>query len=269
MLPVADKYADLVRRLQQLAPVAVAFSGGVDSTLLLRVARDVLGADRVLALTAVSPLLPRHELERSQQLARILGVRQLLLETPDLNLPDIFSNQQRRCYFCKKAILTSFLAKTEELGFANLVDGSNSDDLNDFRPGRAAANELGIHSPLTDAGFNKAEIRQLSRHLDLPTWDLPSFACLASRIPYGTAITRERLAQIEHCESHLRQLDFRLYRVRYHGNLARIELAPEELARLLEPGLRENIIHVFKTAGFNYVTLDLQGYRTGSMNETS
>lgn len=261
------KYAQLKTLLHRLESVAVAFSGGVDSTLLLRVARDVLGADRVLALTATSPILPRYELEQTEQLARALGVRQLLVESPEMDHAEFSSNHQRRCYYCKKAILTAFQQKARELGFSSILDGSNTDDLKDFRPGRDAASELHVRSPLTEAGLDKNDIRQLSRRLDLPTWDKPSFACLASRFPYGTAITAERLAQIEQCEDLLRQLHFRNYRVRYHGETARIEVDPEEFPRFLETGLRERIVRGCKAAGFTYVALDLQGYRTGSMNE--
>ena len=247
----------------------VAFSGGVDSTFLLRVARDVLGADKVLALTATSPTYPQSELEESRELAAALGVRQLEVESNELEIPGFAENDRERCYFCKRELFGVCRSKAAELGYQEILDGSNADDLHDFRPGRRAVEELKVRSPLLEAGLDKSEIRHLSRELGLPTWHKQPFACLSSRFPYGTAITPERLVQVDRCENFLRQHRFRSYRVRYHGDTARIEVAPEEMARLLEPRLREELVAEFKAAGFTYVALDLEGYRTGSMNEVT
>ncbi len=245
----------------------VAFSGGVDSTFLLRVARDVLGRDKLLALTATSPTYPQSELEESQALADSLGVHQLLVESNELEIPGFAENDRQRCYYCKRELFSVCRSKAAELGYQEILDGSNVDDLHDYRPGRRAVEELKVRSPLLEAGLGKNEIRQLSRGLGLSTWHKQPFACLSSRFPYGTTITSERLAQVDRCETFLRQHQFRNYRVRYHGETARIEVAVEEIPRLLESRLREELVGEFKAAGFTYVSLDLEGYRTGSMNE--
>ncbi len=266
-MPLDRKFVRLKEILATMDSAVVAFSGGVDSTFLLRIARDVLGLEKVLALTATSPTFPRSELEESQSLAGALGVRQLLVESNELEIPGFASNSRDRCYFCKRELFGVCRDKARELGFREILDGSNTDDLADYRPGRRAAQELAVRSPLLEADLSKNEIRYLSRELGLPNWFKQPFACLSSRFPYGTEITAERLATIDRCESFLRLNKFRCYRVRYHGEIARIEVAAEEIPRLLNLELRAELVKEFKAAGFTYVALDLEGYRTGSMNE--
>jgi uncharacterized protein len=263
-----EKYAELQRLLLEMETVVVAFSGGVDSTFLLRVARDVLGVENVVALTATSPTYPQSEFAESCTLAAAMGVRQLVVESNELEIPGFAENDPRRCYWCKRELFSICRQRAEELGFRCILDGSNTDDLHDHRPGREAARELAVRSPLLEAGLGKEEIRELSRRLGLPTWQKQPFACLSSRFPYGTVITPERLARIDRCEAFLRRRDFRNYRVRFHDETARIEVAPAEIGRFFDTTLREEIVREFKAAGFTYVALDLQGYRTGSMNET-
>ena len=244
----------------------VAFSGGVDSTFLLWAARKVLGAERVVAMTATSPTYPAFEFAESQALVRQIGVRQLVVESNELDIPGFADNPPRRCYHCKHELFTLCVAKAGELGLAAVLDGANLDDLADFRPGRDAARELGVRSPLLEVGLTKNEIRELSRQAGLPTAEKQPFACLASRFPYGTIITAERLRQVDQCETFLREQGFGTFRVRYHDDIARIEVATGDLPRLLEPELRSALVAICRSAGFTYVTLDLEGYRTGSMN---
>jgi uncharacterized protein len=266
--PLNEKYHLLQQMLQEMNSVVIAFSGGVDSTFLLRVARDVLGPEQVLALTATSPTYPAFEFEQSCKLASEMGVEQQVIESNELEIPGFRENDPRRCYHCKHELFSTFLSKAAELNYSNVLDGSNLDDLGDYRPGRDAIKELQIRSPLLEAGLTKNDIRELSRDLGLSTWDKQPFACLSSRFPYGTHITTERLTQIDQCENFLRLQGFQSYRVRYHQEIARVEVAPDEITRLLDNDLREAMVAEFKKAGFTYVTLDLQGYRTGSMNET-
>ncbi len=265
---LTEKYHNLKQSLAQFDSVVVAFSGGVDSTFLLKVATEVLGPQKVLALTAISPIYPEFESAQSSRLAKTIGVEQQLVENNELEIPEFTANHPRRCYHCKLALFSRFLQLAKEKGYQTVLDGSNLDDLADYRPGRDATEELQIGSPLLEAGLNKAEIRELSKQLGLPTWDKQAFACLASRFPYGTAITAERLKQIDRCEGWLRGQGFNNYRVRYHEQVARIEVPPNDISRLLDEDLRQQLVTEFKAAGFTYVTLDLQGYRTGSMNET-
>lgn len=268
-MPFDTKFNRLKEILAAMDSAVVAFSGGVDSTFLLRVARDVLGPDKLLALTATSPTYPQSELEESRALAESLGVRQLLVESNELEIPGFAENDRQRCYYCKRELFGVCRARAVELGYEEILDGSNADDLHDYRPGRRAVEELKVRSPLLEAGLGKDEIRRLSRELGLSTWKKQPFACLSSRFPYGTAITPDRLNQVDRCEAFLRHHQFSSYRVRYHGETARIEVAGEEIPRLLDPCLRQELVAAFKAAGFTYVALDLEGYRTGSMNEVT
>lgn len=266
-MQLETKLQKLKNILTELGSAVVAFSGGVDSTFLLQVSRDVLGAERVIALTATSPTYPSHEFNESVRLAKELGVQQVVIDSNELEIPGFAENPPRRCYHCKKELFEICLNKARELGYAEVLDGSNLDDLDDYRPGREAAAELKVRSPLLEAGLTKEDIRALSRQSGLSTAEKQPFACLASRFPYGTRITAERLGQIDRCETFMRELGFHTFRVRYHNETARIEVALDELSRIIDDKVRLPLLTEFKSAGFTYVALDLQGYRTGSMNE--
>jgi len=265
-MDLETKQQALEALLASLGPALVAFSGGVDSTFLLWAACKVLGPDRVVALTATSPTYPAYEFAESRRLAAAIGVRQLVVESNELEIAGFADNPPRRCYHCKHELFALCVAKARELGLATVLDGANLDDLDDFRPGRDAARELGIRSPLLETGLGKSAIRELSRRAGLPTADKQPFACLASRFPYGTRITAERLRQVDQCETFLREHGFGTFRVRYHDDTARIEIAIAEMPRLLDPQLRQALVAVCKAAGFTYVALDLEGFRSGSMN---
>ena len=248
--------------------VAVGFSGGVDSTLLLRVARDVLGVENVLAVIADTPTLPRKEFVLARGLVDEMGVPCVVVQPNELEDPDYAANPKDRCYFCKRHLFALVARAAAEKGFTTVLDGNNADDAGDYRPGRRAAIELGVKSPLMEVGLTKAEIRMLSARAGLPTADKPAMACLASRIPYGTPVTAEVLRQVELAEAALHQAGFAHCRVRHHGDVARIEVPDGDLARLMDASVRQAVVDAIKAAGYRYVALDLQGYRMGSMNET-
>lgn len=262
-----EKYENLKRYLEGLESVAVAFSGGVDSTFLLRVAHDVLG-DRVLAVTARSLSFPKRELDEASAFAAENGIEHVVVDSEELDIDGFSKNPTNRCYLCKSELFTKIKAIAEERGIAQVAEASNIDDNGDYRPGLQAVSELGIESPLRATGFSKAEIRQLSKELGLTTWNKQSFACLSSRFPYGESITPERLRMIDEAEQFLLDEGFHQVRVRFHGNLARIETDEAGFKDLLEKTQRDKIHARFRQIGFTYIAIDIRGYRTGSMNET-
>ena len=264
---VEARRTQLRELLGGLEDAVVCFSGGVDSGYLLAEAVDVL-KDRALALTAVSPSLAPEEGAAARALAEQLGARHLLIETAEVDDPRYAANPVNRCYFCKTEVYSRAVEEAERLGIPHVVDGFNVDDRGDVRPGRRAAQELGVRSPLDEIGFTKADIREAARRIDLPVWDKPALACLSSRFPYGTAITPERLTQVAACERVLRDRGFRVCRVRYFGEVARIEVAPEELSRLTrDAALLSEVTERFRATGFARVEVDPEGYRSGAMNE--
>ena len=261
-----DKRERAVERLRSLGSALVAYSGGVDSALLLALAREALG-DGAVAFTAVSAALPADELEGARALARSLGARHVEERSAELEDPRYASNPVNRCYFCKTELYTLASARARDLGLATVVSGTNADELADYRPGLQAAAEHEVVQPLAEVGLTKAEIRALSRDLGLPTWDKPQQPCLSSRIPYGTEVTPERLAQLGQSEMALRALGLREFRVRYHGEIARIETGAGDLERLLE--VRGEAVAALKEAGFKFVTVDLEPFRSGRLNEAA
>ncbi|MCE4048602.1 MULTISPECIES: ATP-dependent sacrificial sulfur transferase LarE [Bacillaceae] len=261
----AKKYELLMSILQEMKTVVVAFSGGVDSTFLLKAAVDALGTENVLAVTADSETYPTSELEEAKSLAVHIGVKHILIETSELAIPGYSENTKNRCYFCKSSLFDHIIPVMEEAGFNNVIYGVIADDRNEFRPGMKAAKEKGIRGPLQEANLFKAEIRELSYEQGLPTWNKPSFACLSSRIAYGDRITKENLTKVEKAEAFLKTLQIRQVRVRTHQDIARIEVEPDDMRNVLEKN--KFIVSALQEFGYKYITLDLIGYQSGSMNK--
>ena len=260
-----DKELALRETLSSLGTVIVAYSGGVDSAYLAWVANDTLG-DRSLAITADSPSYPERHRRMALEIAETFGIRHEIIRTSELERPEYRANPTNRCYYCKHELYTH-LSRIAADRHAVIVDGNNADDRGDYRPGRQAAREFGVRSPLDEVDLSKSEIRDLSRRAGLPTWDEPASACLSSRIPYHSEVTSDKLRTIERAENALRRLGFRVCRVRHHDDLARIEIGRDELPHALEPQTSAAIVHELKGLGYRYVTIDLQGYRMGSLNE--
>src|SRR5579863_2364742 len=246
--------------------VIVAFSGGVDSTFVLKVAHQTIG-ERVLALTTTSPTMPDADRRSALEMAALIGARHVVIDSNELEIPGYAQNPLNRCYLCKHNLFTVCEAKARQFKIENIVDGLNLDDLNDYRPGIKAASEMSVRHPLVEAQLTKAEVRELSLALGLPTWDRPASPCLSSRFPYGTEITLEGLRRVERGEELLHSLGFKVARVRYHGDIARLEVESAEIPRLLESTMRERVDSELKKAGFRFVTVDLKGFRSGSLNE--
>ena len=264
---MSDKQEKLEKLLESYKRVAVAFSSGVDSTYLLKMAQKVLG-ENVIAVTASSCSFPKRELEEAKTFCRENGIRHIVVESEELDIDGFRQNPKNRCYLCKHELFEKIRSIAKENGIETVVEASNTDDDGDYRPGLVAVKELGIESPLRRVGLSKKEIREYSKELGLPTWNKQSFACLSSRFVYGETISEEKLAMVDQAEQLLLDMGFHQLRVRIHDKLARIEVQPSEFEKIMQEENRTKIFHKLKQYGFTYVTLDLQGYRTGSMNET-
>jgi len=253
--------------IRQYNKVAIAFSGGVDSSFLLKVASDTLSPDNVIAITLRAAVNPQWEVAEAALLAEFISVKHIIIDVDVMSIPGFKENPPDRCYICKRAIFEKIINEARAHGISIIFDGSNADDVNDYRPGMRALSELGIISPLRECGLGKSEIRKYSRELGIETWDKPSMACLASRVPYNEPITEEKLRMVGKAEGLLQAMGFIQFRVRCHGGIARIEIAPEEMTKILDIHIMRDINDKLKNLGFHYVTVDLQGYRTGSLNE--
>lgn len=260
------KFENLKKSIENMGSLAVAYSGGVDSTFLVKVAHDVLG-DKALAITARSSTYPEREFKEAVNFAEKIGIKQIVIDSEELDIEGYSQNPVNRCYFCKKELFTKVLQVAKDNNIIYIADGSNVDDLGDYRPGMQALSELKVVSPLREAGLTKEDIRILSKDMGLPTWDKPAFACLASRFPYGQEITREKLDMVDRAEQFLLDLGFRHVRVRHHGDVARIEVPAADRSKFFDTALMDKVSVKFKEIGFSYTSLDLKGYRTGSMNE--
>jgi len=260
------KFQKLKDNLRDLGSVAIAYSGGVDSTFLLKVAADVLG-DKVIAITAKSSTYPEREFKEAVKYIKDIGAKHIVIISEELEIEGFAKNPVNRCYFCKKELFSKIRKVADDNNIKEVLDGANVDDVSDFRPGMKAAKELKVISPLKDAGFTKDDIREMSKILGVPTWNKPAFACLSSRFPYGNEITVEKLSMVERAEQFLMDLGFRQIRVRHHGDIARVEVNAEEREKFFDINIMDKVGNELKSFGFKYVTLDLLGYRTGSMNE--
>jgi uncharacterized protein len=265
-MEVQNTLKQLKCHIKKMSSLAVAYSGGVDSTFLLKVAHDVL-QDRAIAVTARSSTYPEREFKEAAEFTRSAGIKHIVIQSEELEIEGFTNNPPNRCYLCKYELFSKIKEVAGKYDIQHIAEGSNIDDLDDYRPGMQAIKELGIISPLKDAGLGKDAIRKLSKQMGLPTWDKQSFACLASRFPYGEKITQEKLAMVDRAEQYLLDLGFKQVRVRHHGDTARIEVAEAERLKFFDLKLMENVYKQFKEIGFAYAALDLKGYRTGSMNE--
>ncbi len=266
-MDLKKKKDKLKQIISDMESIVIAYSGGVDSTFLIKFAHDILGA-KAIAVTARSSTYPEREFKEASDYAAEIGIKHIIITSEELDIEGFSNNPKNRCYFCKKELFTKILdiAKTNDIKY--VADGSNTDDIDDYRPGRKAIKELNIRSPLIEAGLSKQDIRDLSKEMNLPTWNKPAFACLASRIPYGNTISKEKLNMIDKAEQYLIDMGFVQFRVRHHGDVARIEVLQSEIEKFNNIELRDRVYKKFKEIGFPYTALDLMGYRTGSMNET-
>jgi uncharacterized protein len=266
VMEIENKLDRLKNHIKQLESVAVAYSGGVDSTFLLKIAHDGQG-DNVIAVTARSSTYPEREFREAAEFVQKMGIRHVVITSEELDIEGFSDNPTNRCYYCKRELLSKVIEVAQRNNIRHVVEGSNVDDSGDYRPGMQAVRELGVGSPLREAGFGKEDIRILSKKMNLPTWNKPAFACLASRFPYGQKITRDKLQVVDQAEQFLLDLGLRQVRVRHHGNVARIEVSQAERAKFFNTELMDRVYEKFKQLGFMYTALDLKGYRTGSMNE--